>query len=117
VKFCGPGSRKRQGQLYLWFAAVSKAQTLTAETSASPTNNRAGSLPATGRFNIELEAKIFDRYLSACGKGGIQYTERGVIANVCNYMCNFFHYFPLHREQFQYADNNIDILIKMQFTT
>jgi len=35
-------------------------------------------------FSIVLEAKIFDRYLSACGKGGIQYTERGVIAYVCS---------------------------------
>ena len=84
MKFCGPGSRKRQGQLYLWFAAVSKAQTLTAETSASPTYNRARSLPATGLFSLVLEAETFDRYLSACGKGGIQYTERGAIEYACN---------------------------------
>jgi hypothetical protein len=64
-----------QGQIYLWFAAVGKAQTKTAGTSASQTDIRSGSLDATGLFNLELGGKIFDRYLSACRKRGIQYTE------------------------------------------
>jgi len=79
VKFCGPDSRKREAQLYLWFAAVGNAQTVTAGTSASPTDNRPGSLPATGLFSLVLEVENFDRCLSACWKRGIQYTERGAM--------------------------------------
>jgi len=30
---------------------------------------------------------------------------------------HFFDYFPIYSAQFQYADNNINILLKMQFTT
>ena len=48
---------------------------------------------------------------------GIQYTERGVFEYVCNYMYYFFYYFPIHRVQFQYADNNINILLKVKFKT
>ena len=29
----------------------------------------------------------------------------------------FFDHFPIHRAQFQYADKNINILLKMQLTT
>jgi len=90
VTFYGPDSRKRQGQLYLRFAAVGKSQTLTAKFSASPMDTRPGSLLATGQFSLVLEAETFDRYLSACG---IQYTERGAIDYVCNYTCNFFRLF------------------------
>jgi hypothetical protein len=79
VKCCGPVSKKRQGQLYLWFAAVGKAQTLIAETSTSPKDTRPGSLPTTGLYSLVLEAEILDRCLSACGQRGIQYTERGAI--------------------------------------
>jgi len=68
VKFCGPESKKSQGMLYLCFAAMGKAQTLTAETSVSPTDTRPESLPATGMFSLVLEAKSFDRCLSSCGK-------------------------------------------------
>jgi len=60
VKFCGPDSKRRQGQLYLWFAAAGKAQTPTAWTSASPTDTKAGSLPATGLFSLELEGETFE---------------------------------------------------------
>jgi len=35
-----PDSKRGQGQLYLCFAAVGKVQTLTAETSPSPTDTR-----------------------------------------------------------------------------
>jgi hypothetical protein len=58
---------------------VDKAQNLTAETSASPTDTRPGTLSATGLFNLVLVAEKFDRYLSACGKHRIEYTERGAI--------------------------------------
>jgi len=79
VKFCRPDSKTRHLQLYVWFAAVGKAQTLTAQTSAPPTDPRPGSLPATDLFSLVLEAENFDRCLSACGKRGIQYTERGAM--------------------------------------
>jgi len=68
VKFCGPDSKTRHLQLYVWFAAVGKAQILTADTSAPPTDNRPGSLPATGLFSLVLEVENFDRCLSACWK-------------------------------------------------
>jgi len=68
VTFCGPHSKTRQGQLYIWFAAVEKAQTLTAEISASPMNMKLGSLQATELYSLVLEAEIFDRCLSSCGK-------------------------------------------------
>jgi hypothetical protein len=77
---------KRQGQLYLWFAAVDKAQTLIAETSDSPAYTRPGSLPASGLCSLVLEAENLDRCLSACGECGIQYTERGAIECACNYI-------------------------------
>jgi hypothetical protein len=72
------------------FAAVGKAQTLIAETSASPKNTRPGSLPATGLYSLVLEAEILDRCLFACGERGIQYTERGAIEYACNYMYKIF---------------------------
>ena len=89
MKFGVPDSKRGQGQLYLWFAAVCKAQTLTAETSANPTYNRPGSLPTTGLFRLVLEAGNFSRCLFACGKLGIQYTERGEYKYACNYMYIF----------------------------
>ena len=85
MKFCGLESKTRHGQPYLWFAAVGKAQNLPAETSTSPTDSRPGILPATGLFSLVLESEIFDISLSACGKCGIQYTERGGIEYACNY--------------------------------
>jgi hypothetical protein len=117
VKFCGPDSKKRQGQLYLIFAALGKAQTLTGETSACPTDTRPGSLYTTGLFSLVLEAENFDRCLSECGERGIQYTERGAIEHACNYIVIFFDYFPIYCAQFKYADNNINILLKMQLAT
>jgi hypothetical protein len=93
VKFCGPNSKKRQVQQYLWFAAVGKAQTLITETSAVPTDTTPGSLPATGLFSLLLEAENLDRCLSACGKRGMQYTERGAIEYACNYIYKFFRSF------------------------
>jgi hypothetical protein len=74
VKFCGPDRKRGQGQLYLYFAAVGKAQTPTSGTSASQTDSRPGCLAATGLFNLELDGKNFDRCLSACRTRGIQYT-------------------------------------------
>jgi hypothetical protein len=112
VKSCGTVSKKRQGQLYLWFAAVGKAQTLIAETSTSPKDTRPGGLPASGLFSLLLEAENLDRCLSACGERGIQYTERGAIECACNCMYNFFDYFPIYCAQFQYGDNNINNLLK-----
>jgi hypothetical protein len=93
MKFCGPNSKKRQGQQYLWFAAVGKAQSLIAETYASPAYTRPGSLPASGLCRLVLEAENLDRCVSACGKRGIQYTEGGAIVNACNYMYIFFRLF------------------------
>jgi len=78
---------------------------------------KARSLLATGLFSLVLEAGNFDKYLFAYGKRAIQYTERGAFEYMCDYMYIFFGYFPLHRPQFLYADNNINILFKMQFTT
>ena len=66
MKFCGPDGKKRQGQLYLCFAAVGKAQTLTADTSAPPTDTRPGSLAATGLLSLVLGAENFERYFSSC---------------------------------------------------
>jgi len=76
VKFCGPDSITRQGHLYLWFAAVGKAQNVTAYTFASPTDTRPGSLTTKGLFSLVLEAENFDRYLYGRVERGIQYTER-----------------------------------------
>jgi hypothetical protein len=58
---------------------LQKAQNLAAETSASPTDTRPGTLPVTGLFSLVLVAENFDRYLSKCGKHRIEYTERGAI--------------------------------------
>jgi hypothetical protein len=66
VKFCGLDGKKRKGKIYLWFGAVGKTQTLTAETSASPPDTRPGSQTATGLFSLLLEAEIFQRCVSAC---------------------------------------------------
>jgi len=93
VTFYGPDSRKRQGQLYLWFAAVSKAQTLTAGTSASPNDTRPGSLPTTGLLNLKLEAESFDRYLSACGK--VEFSTQSELRLIMHVKCiyRFFRLF------------------------
>jgi hypothetical protein len=97
----GPDSKRGQGQLYLWFAAVGKAQTLTAETSPLSNGYQAISLPATGLFNRVLDKENLDENFSACGKRGIQYTDPGAIMYACNYMyIYFFDYFPIHRAQF-----------------
>ena len=92
MTFCGPESKKRQGQLYK-YADVGKAQNLTAETSVSPAYSRLRSQPASGVFNLVLEVENFDKCLSACGKRGIQYIERGAIENACNYFYKYFRLF------------------------
>jgi len=79
VKFCGPEKKRRQRQLHLRFAAVGKTQTLTAKPSASPTDIKPQSLPTTGLFILVLKVENFDRYLSVCGKCGIQYIEIGAV--------------------------------------
>jgi hypothetical protein len=48
VKVYGADGKRRQGQLYLRFVVVGEAQTLTAESSASPTDIKPRSLPTTG---------------------------------------------------------------------
>jgi len=68
------------------FAALGKAQTLTGETSACPTDSRPGSLLATGLFSLVLVAENVDRCLSEWGERGIQYTERGVTEYARNYI-------------------------------
>jgi len=87
--FYVPDSKRRQGQQYLWFAAVGKAQTLTAKTSASSTDIKPQSLHNTGLFSLVLEAENVHRFLSAFMKRGIWYTERGAVEYACNYVYRF----------------------------
>jgi hypothetical protein len=70
-EICGFDSKRGQGQPYLCFAAVGKAETLTAETSPLSNGYQATSLPATGLFNRVLDKENLDESLSACGKRGI----------------------------------------------
>ena len=101
MKCCGPDSKKRQGKLYLCFAAAGIAQTLTAKTSASPTDTRPGSLAATGLFILVLEAKNYERCFLHAGNGEFS-TQNEVRLSMRVTVCiNFFDYFPLHRAQFQ----------------
>jgi len=86
VNVCGLDSKSHQGKLYLWFAAVGKTQTLTAETSVSPTDIKPQSLRNTGLFSVVLEAESLDSCLSAGVKRGILYTERGAVGYACDCM-------------------------------
>ena len=87
------------------FVAVDKSPTQTAGTSASPTDTSPRGLPATDLFSLVLEAENFDQCMSACGKRGIQYTERGAIEYVCNCVHKFFSII------FQYIVRNFSSLI------
>jgi hypothetical protein len=51
--------------------------------------------------------------LSACGESGIQYTARSAIEFALNYMFKIFDYFPIHCAQSHFADNTINILLKI----
>jgi hypothetical protein len=93
VKFCVPDSRKREGQLYLRFAAVCKCLTVTAVTSACPTDTRPGRLPATGLFSLALGAEKFRQMFVCMRETGIQYTERAAVDYACNYIYVYIRLF------------------------
>jgi hypothetical protein len=90
-----------QGQLYLRFASVGKAQTPTAGTSVSQTDSRPGSLHATGLLNLALDGRNFaDVCLHA---GNVEFsTPCEVRMSMRVTKCiNLFDYFPIHQEQLQ----------------
>jgi len=107
-EICGPDSKRGQGQLYLWFDAVGKAQTLTTRLS---NGYQAISLPATGLFILVLEAGNFNRCLHA---GNVEFSTQSEVSmsmrvTICIYL---FGYFPMHHAQFQYADSKREIQMK-----
>jgi hypothetical protein len=96
-----------QGQLYLWFAALDKAQTTTAGTSAFKTDRRPGSLHATGLFNFQLDGKTSTDICLLVRN--VEFSTPSVVRmnmRVTEFI-NLFEYIQIHQEKFQYSNNNI----------